>query len=168
MRKILSMAEETEQSLSLKDMLAGSGCTPRTVRFYEREGLLRARRTRGGHRAFSPVELDRLNFIVALREAGWSLEEIARLLGTRGSAASDRDAVQELDQTLSVRLGELERKLELLSRLRGDLEDTRKALAVCSDCTEAATDPSRCNECTRLPRLAELPRGFRLTWRDAG
>jgi DNA-binding transcriptional MerR regulator len=159
---------ETERSLSLKDMLAGSGCTPRTVRFYEREGLLRAKRTRGGHRAFSPVELDRLNFIVALREAGWSLEEIARLLGTRETAGSAREAARELDQTLSVRIGELERKLELLTRLRGDLEATRKALAVCTDCTQAPADPARCNECTRLPQLAELPRGFRLTWRDDG
>lgn len=159
---------ETDRSLSLKDMLAGSGCTPRTVRFYEREGLLRATRTRGGHRAFSPTELDRLNFIVALREAGWSLEEIARLLATRSDAPSDREAVRDLDRTLRDRLGELEHKLELLTRLRSDLEDTRKALAVCSDCTQASPDPSRCRDCTRLPQLAELPRGFRLTWRGDG
>lgn len=155
-------------TLSLKDMLAGSGCTPRTVRFYEREGLLRATRTRGGHRAFSPDELDRLNFIVALREAGWSLEEIAHLLAARRSATSDHHACRELDDTLGTRLGELERKLEVLTRLRRDLEDTRKALTVCRECTEGSPDPARCSGCTRLPGLPELPRGFRLTWRGDG
>ncbi|WAS92876.1 MerR family transcriptional regulator [Nannocystis punicea] len=158
----------SERTLSLKDMLAGSGCTPRTVRFYEREGLLRATRTRGGHRAFSPEELDRLNFIVALREAGWSLEEIAELLAVRGTAASDREACRRIDQTLHARLGELERKLDLLTRLRSDLEGTRKALAVCSECTQESPDRARCLGCTRLPEPAELPRGFRLTWRIDG
>lgn len=156
------------RTLSLKDMLAGSGCTPRTVRFYEREGLLRATRTRGGHRAFSPEELDRLNFIVALREAGWSLEEIAELLAARGAAASDRDACRQLDHTLRTRLGELERKLDVLTRLRSDLEGTRKALAVCSECTQASPDRACCRDCKRLPAPAELPRGFRLTWRSDG
>lgn len=158
----------TERTLSLKDMLAGSGCTPRTVRFYEREGLLRATRTRGGHRAFSPTELDRLNFIVALREAGWSLEEIAELLAVRGAAASDRDACLQLERTLGARLGELERKLDVLTRLRSDLEGTRQALAVCRDCTQVAPDRACCLGCTRLPEPTELPRGFRLTWRGEG
>lgn len=152
----------------MKDMLAGSGCTPRTVRFYEREGLLRATRTRGGHRAFSPGELDRLNFILALREAGWSLEEIALLLGTRDTALSDGDACQQLDRTLSKQITELERKLDLLTRLRAELEDTRQALAVCSGCTQDSNDPTRCQGCSRLPELAQLPRGFRLTWRGDG
>lgn len=158
----------TASTLSLKDMLAGSGCTPRTVRFYEREGLLRATRTRGGHRAFSPGELDRLNFILALREAGCSLEEIALMLGTRSAAASDGDAIQQLDRTLSGQIDELGRKLDVLTRLRAELEDTRKALAVCSGCTQDGSNPARCAGCTRLPALADLPRGFRLTWRGDG
>lgn len=155
----------TARLLTLKDMLAGSGCTPRTIRFYEREGLLRATRTRGNHRSFLPGELDRLNFILALREAGRSLEEITRILGTRDRAGDDRQACQQLDQALGDQLTELDRKLAVLHQLRSDLEDTRRALAVCRECTRDSAGPSRCAECARLPEPARLPRGFRLTWR---
>src|SRR5690606_29954570 len=99
---------------------------------------------------------------------GWSLEEIALLLATRDAAPSDADAVQRLDQTLGAQITELERKLDVLTRLRAELEGTRQALAICSECTEEAKDPSRCAGCSRLPELAQLPRGFRLTWRTAG
>lgn len=159
----------TARLLTLKDMLAGSGCTPRTVRFYEREGLLRATRTRGGHRSFLPGELDRLNFILALREAGRSLEEITQLLGTRETTGDDREACKQLDQALGAQLSELDQKIEVLQRLRGDLEETRRALAVCRECTREGNrerpDPTRCATCSRLPEPAQLPRGFRLTWR---
>lgn len=155
----------TARLLTLKDMLAGSGCTPRTVRFYEREGLLRATRTRGGHRSFLPAELDRLNFILALREAGRSLEEITQILATRDNAGDDPKACQQLDQTLGDQLAELDRKLAVLHRLRDDLEETRKVLAVCRECSRENTDRSRCAGCTRLPELSQLPRSFRLTWR---
>lgn len=157
----------TARLLTLKDMLAGSGCTPRTVRFYEREGLLRATRTRGGHRSFLPAELERLNFILALREAGRSLEEITQLLATRERAGDDTKACQQLDETLGEQLAELDRKLAVLHRLREDLEETRKILAVCRECTRENPDRSRCANCTRLPEPAQLPRGFRLTWRGS-
>ena len=74
------MASKRGGLLTLKDMTAGSGCTPRTVRYYEREGLLQAARSSGGHRLFPPGELDRLNFILALREAGVSDQEVIEAL----------------------------------------------------------------------------------------
>lgn len=153
--------------LTLKDMTGGSGCTPRTVRYYERQGLLQATRTSGGHRLFSPGELDRLNFIISMREAGWSLEEITTLLGTRDAASTDRDACQKLDRTIDAQIQQLEHKIGVLTRLQADLKETRHALAVCNGCTEAQAKVSNCDTCPRLPQLAKLPHGFRLTWRGA-
>ena len=54
------------------------------------------------------------------------------------------------------------RAQELMTHER--LAATRKALAVCDECT-AASSPD-CAACTRLPALADLPHGFRLSWRD--
>lgn len=151
--------------LTLKDMIGGSGCTARTVRYYERQGLLRAARTSGGHRLFSPAELDRLNFIIALREAGWSLEEIATLLGARDTAATDREALQGLERTLDLQIQQLTHKLDALNRLQADLKETRQTLAVCRTCTAECAKVDDCHACPRLPRLPALPHGFRLTWR---
>ncbi len=154
----------SERYLTLKDMTRGGGCTPRTVRYYERQGLLRAARSAGGHRLFSAAELERLNFVVALREAGWALEEIVELLGTREAAPNDHSATQRLGTLLSAHIERLEKKLAVLARLREDLHGTHQALQVCNDCTRAHDDVS-CEACDRLPVLGSLPRGFRLTWR---
>lgn len=151
--------------LTLKDMTDGSGCTPRTVRYYERAGLLQAARSSGGHRLFPPGELGRLNFIIALREAGWPLEEITALLAVRDQQKPDHDACRQLEAMVSGHIAELEQKIALLSRLRDDLQATRKLLAVCEECTEPAGKPVTCESCTRLPELGELPQGFRMSWR---
>lgn len=154
----------TERYLTLKDMTRGGGCTPRTVRYYERQGLLRAARSAGGHRLFAASELERLNFVVALREAGWALEEIVELLGARDAAPSDRTAVDRLESILHQQIERLEKKLAVLGRLREDLRGTHQALRVCHDCT-VEHDEVSCETCHRQPALEDLPRGFRLTWR---
>ncbi len=149
---------------------AGRGAAARrdTVRFYEREGLLRATRTRGGHRAFSPAELDRLNFIVALREAGWSLEEIAELLAVRGTAASDRDACLPArphpGHAARRARAQARRAHAAAQRSRGHTQGARGVPRV----HPGVPDRAWCRDCRRLPAPAGLPRGFRLTWRSDG
>jgi DNA-binding transcriptional MerR regulator len=156
-----------DKYLTLKDMTQSTGCTPRTVRYYERQGLLSAARSAGGHRLFAPQQLERLRYIVALREAGWALEEVEALLTVRDAAGSDRAAAERLDEMLHAQVGKLERKIEVLQRLRADLTGTKKMLAICHVCTEEH-EVVDCATCDRLPPQAELPQGFRLSWRGRG
>ncbi len=159
------MAKRAGNFLTLKDMIQGSGCTPRTVRYYEREGLLNATRSSGGHRLFRPSELSRLNFIISLREAGWSLDEITSLLSIRTRMSGGRDACRELSKEITSQIGRLQQKIEILNKLHGDLDETRRLLAICSECTDM-NDEQICSGCDRLP--AEQPTGFRLTWLAEG
>jgi DNA-binding transcriptional MerR regulator len=157
----------TGKALTLKDMIDGSGCTARTVRYYEREGLLRATRTSGGHRLFAPVELERLRFIIQLREAGWALDEVTEFLAVREPPKSDLDAWTQFDRLLALQIDRLERKIEILGQLRADLGQTAALLPVCRECVhqhDAARRPD-CGECERMPPLATLPASFRLSWR---
>lgn len=150
--------------LTLKDMTEGSGCTPRTVRYYEREGLLRALRSAGGHRLFAASELERLNFIISLREAGWSLEEVTELLGIRDAASSDAIASEQLAGVVARQIERLDRKIRVLERLREDLQSTVQLLPVCRECT-TVQEQVECGTCERVPALDRLPRAFRLVWR---
>lgn len=154
----------TERYLTLTDMTSASGCTARTVRYYEREGLLRALRSGGGHRLFAREELDRLNYIVALREAGWSLEEIAEFLDLRGRARTGRDAHDKMEASIAGRLDGIDAKIRVLSQLRDDLQATREAFAQCRDCTHETSMAEDCRACGRLAEAGSLPQGFRLTW----
>ncbi len=145
-------------------MTDGAGCTPRTVRYYERQGLLRADRTAGGHRQFAPTELERLGFVIALREAGWSLDDVTTLLGLRDAAPSDAEASASLRTMLDEHIAALQLKLALLERLRDEFGETADLLAVCGTCTSVQTRVS-CEGCDRLPELGALPRPFRQIWR---
>ena len=66
---------------TIKQLADLSGVTPRTLRWYDREGLLRPGRvTEAGYRIYGPGEVDRLQEILFYRELDFSLADIRRLL----------------------------------------------------------------------------------------
>lgn len=70
----------TKASLSVGELARRSGFAPSAIRFYEREGLIRAGRTEGNQRRFHRSMLRRLAFIRAAQHVGLSLEEIRAAL----------------------------------------------------------------------------------------
>ncbi len=72
-----------EQVIDIAEMARATGLTPRALRFYEGRGLVRPLRTAGGRRVYGCGELARLHAVVALKRAGFTLAQIAALLGDR-------------------------------------------------------------------------------------
>lgn len=72
-----------EDVLDIGEVARRTGLTLRALRFYEARGLVRPLRTEGGRRIYGRGELARLNAAVALKRAGFSLTQIAGLLGDR-------------------------------------------------------------------------------------
>jgi MerR family redox-sensitive transcriptional activator SoxR len=58
-----------------------SGFAPSALRYYEREGLIRADRSDGGQRRYQTLVLRRLAFIRAARHVGLTLDEVREVLG---------------------------------------------------------------------------------------
>ena len=86
----------------------------RLLRYYDSIGLLRPQRTdpETGYRYYSAGQLERLNRILALKELGLSLDQVARMLDDKISAA-------EIRGMLALKKAELERSLaEEAARLR--------------------------------------------------
>jgi len=67
---------DSKQLLTVSEVARRSGFAASALRYYEREGLIRATRTGGGQRRFERNVLRRLAFIRAARNVGLSLEEI--------------------------------------------------------------------------------------------
>lgn len=65
---------------SIKQLSELAGITTRTLRWYERQGLLEPRREANGYRLYSSDEVARLHQILLYRELGFELKEIADLL----------------------------------------------------------------------------------------
>jgi MerR family redox-sensitive transcriptional activator SoxR len=68
--------------LTVSEVAQRSGFAPSALRFYERQGLVRATRTTGNQRRYERSVLRRLAFIRAARNVGLSLDEIAAALAT--------------------------------------------------------------------------------------
>lgn len=123
--------------LTIGKLAKKAGVPISTVRYYEGRGLLRAdERTRSSYRLFGASALHRLRFIRAAQEAGFTLEDIAKLLALREGEA---DPCGEVQGIIEVRLDELDDAFKRLRRvrkvLRESLEWCRKPRA--EGCCEA-------------------------------
>ncbi|MGD9796350.1 MAG: heavy metal-responsive transcriptional regulator, partial [Acidimicrobiia bacterium] len=98
------------------------GLPARTIRFYERRGLLpEPHRAPNGYRVYDDTTLARLRFIRTAQTAGLTLAEIASVIGVRDRGIAPCAHVEELltDKLDEVRtrrreLAVLERELETL------------------------------------------------------
>lgn len=81
---------------------------PETIRFYERSGLLPPPpRSAAGHRQFPPAAVEQLLLIKKLRQLGFSLAEIRRLLAQRSTSAPLAAELERQLADLDHRLSEL-------------------------------------------------------------
>jgi MerR family transcriptional regulator, mercuric resistance operon regulatory protein len=76
--------------MTIGKLAAGEGVGVETVRFYQRRGLLATPERRGsGYREYSEADRARLVFIRRARDLGFTLGEIADLLGPAETQSTD-------------------------------------------------------------------------------
>jgi DNA-binding transcriptional MerR regulator len=90
--------------LGIGDLAALTGVPVRTIRFYCDEGILRARRSAGGHRRFDRSSVEQLDLVRRLRGLGLGLPAIAAVLAGERSIA---EAVAAERAALDVELAAL-------------------------------------------------------------
>lgn len=79
--------------LDIAEVARRSGVAASALRHYEEKGLIASIGRRGLRRIFEPAVLERLKLIGLGREAGFSLDEMARMFGAGGQARIDREAL---------------------------------------------------------------------------
>lgn len=160
------MAEDDPNSscpLTTGDLARACETTVRTVRFYEEAGVLcPEQRSEGGHRMFGAANLQKLQLIMDLREAGLSLNEIKGLFSLKSECSSAADASQRMSDALNSQIEAMQRKIAVLRRLREELASTIAVLDECQGCDEGEF-PLACGDCDVLNR-SDLPRAVRLLW----
>jgi DNA-binding transcriptional MerR regulator len=111
-------------SLSIGQLAQQAGVAIDTVRYYERNGLLApAGRLASGYRRYGSAELQRLLFIRRAKGLGFSLDDVGELL-----ALSDASDVTEVKRAAQRKLGDIERRIAELERIRAGLN------ALIADC----------------------------------
>jgi len=130
-----------------------SGVSIPTLRFYEREKLLREPpRTSSGYRSYTDCDLERVQFIRDAQALGFTLREVLQLMqihqpGTP-PAGPTRDRWREAFRIAEERLSLIDRKIEELQafrkRLAGGLEcASRENFLVCPASASRRPKPSR-------------------------
>jgi DNA-binding transcriptional MerR regulator len=124
------------------------GVSAKALRLYEQRGLVSPRRTAAGWRAYGPDEIARVAEIVALRALGFSIAQIARVLG---------DDPLGLEPALAAHEATLEGRIRQLAGAVAKVRDIRAGLAHGKSPTAG--------ELVRLLRpAAELSVAFDLPW----
>jgi MerR family transcriptional regulator, copper efflux regulator len=113
--------------LSIGELARQTGASVRSLRHYDEQGLLDARRAANGYRVFPPGAVTRVRQIQRLIAAGFTLAEIRGfpncMLAVEGAAmcAETAPAQHKLLGAIEAEMGELERRR---ARLRAMLAGT--------------------------------------------
>lgn len=110
------------RSLQIGEAAAAAGVSPKMIRHYEQIGLLpEAVRTEAGYRQYGERDVSVLRFIHQARRLGFSMEQIADLIGLWSDRSRASRAVKELAQRhvddLDAKMRELAAMKEALERL---------------------------------------------------
>lgn len=115
------------ETFSIGQLAQGAGVNIETVRYYERRGLLREPpRTAAGYRQYSADDLWRLEFIGRAKQLGFTLAEIANLVGG-GKGSDSADSITCMARGKIAALDERRRALDEI-RLR-----LTRLIDVCED-----------------------------------
>ena len=107
----------TQVALTIGRLARGVGVNVQTIRFYQRRGLIAAPpRPVGGVRRYAPNTVARIRFIKRAQALGFSLDEVALLLGlSDGKHCAETKALAE-------------KKLTVVEEKLNDLAAIQKAL----------------------------------------
>ena len=106
--------------LNIGQAARACGVSAKMIRHYEQVGLLpAARRTGAGYRQYDDVDLHTLRFIRQSRDLGFSIPEIAQLLGLWRDRQRPSRKVKALAEQ---HIDELDRKLRELQAMKATLE----------------------------------------------
>jgi DNA-binding transcriptional MerR regulator len=138
------------------------GVTPRTVRYYEEQGLVTPARSDKGTRYYSDFAVQRLEVCVRLAAVGVPIKTLKLLANIRPSAASGEESSHRLADVFAQIRGDLRASLANLRYLLSDLENTERLVRTCWDCP---LRPNR-TDCPDCPCEKQIDSAFilHLTW----
>lgn len=93
--------------LVITEVSRRSGLPASTLRYYEQRGLITPTGRRASRRIYDPGVLDRLALVALGRAAGFSLDEIAAILGPAGTPRIDREVLSAKAEQLDAQIRQL-------------------------------------------------------------
>jgi DNA-binding transcriptional MerR regulator len=99
-----------------------AGTSTRTLRYYEAQGLVRARRSANGYRVYEEAELRVVGEIRSLLAAGFGLDDIRPFVACLRAGNASGDVCPDSVAVLRRRLAEVDACIDQLSAVRSRLQ----------------------------------------------
>jgi DNA-binding transcriptional MerR regulator len=116
-----------ENTFQIGDIAVALGITTRTIRLYEKEGLIEPpQRTDGGVRFYTKPDVKRLKFVLKLKELGLSIQEMRELseLYNKGDKVPEK-IMPRLIELLDTHLLNIREKVRKLNSLEVEIAGYR-------------------------------------------
>jgi DNA-binding transcriptional MerR regulator len=114
------MTQSTTPNFSISQLADEFHVSTRTIRFYEEKGLLQPARTKGNQRKYSDRDRIRLRRILLGRRFGFSLDEMADIIGLGDIDADDVSQIRKALELGAIKLADLRQRIEELRLLEQD------------------------------------------------
>ncbi|MGK7917357.1 MAG: precorrin-8X methylmutase [Prochloraceae cyanobacterium] len=125
-----------EQYLTIKQLTekVGNGLTPRMVRYYHQIGLLpETKRSPSNYRLYTESHIQQLQQIVALKQQGFQLEHICKLLSTQTLPAETDTLLLQLQQQYRSTIEQIAKWRQTASAIEGLLGRDRLCQTVSAE-----------------------------------
>jgi len=122
------MTDTTKISYTISQIAEALDISTRTIRFYEEKGLIIPKRTAGNQRIYTPRDMARLRLILRGKRFGFSLDEIAEMIGLSNADMDEREQIRKSLSFGAGKLNEIEDRKRDLTLLEQDLLATREKL----------------------------------------
>lgn len=119
---------DTKEVYSISELSEEFEISTRSIRFYEEKNLISPKRTDGNQRIYTRRERARLKLILRGKRFGYSLDEIAGIIGMTDI---DFDEIEQITKTLQFgkkRVAEIRDRINELSLLEQDLLTFQKKI----------------------------------------
>ena len=124
----MKIESETKEFYSISELSEEFEISTRSIRFYEEKNLISPKRTDGNQRIYTRRERARLKLILRGKRFGYSLDEIAGIIGMTDI---DFDEIEQITKALKYgkkRVAEIRDRINELSLLEQDLLTFQKKI----------------------------------------
>ncbi|MEP1445620.1 MAG: MerR family DNA-binding transcriptional regulator [Paraglaciecola sp.] len=112
----------SEQTFSIGELAKLMDITPRSIRFYEEQGLLNPTRN-GQNRIYQKKDQVRLKLILRGKRLGFSLAETKTLFNLYDSHKNSKVQLEEMLKMTAEKRAHMQQQLEDIAMLKTELED---------------------------------------------
>jgi len=120
--------DERNGAYIISDLATEFDISSRTIRFYEEKGLISPQRTKGNQRIYDKRDRARLKLILRGKRFGYSLDEIAEMIGMTDLNMSEAEQIEKSLDYAKKKLAEIRYRIKDLELLEEDLLSVKATL----------------------------------------